>query len=57
MLTEKYLIENGFYKEVITDNIYFIKGWIRLEKSFCGYIVAQPYKIISTIDELKQIEK
>lgn len=57
MLTEKYLIENGFYKEVITDNIYFIKGWIRLEKSFCGFIVAQPYKIISTIDELKQIEK
>jgi hypothetical protein len=57
MLTEKYLKENGFHKEVIGNNIYFIKGWIRLEKSFCGFIVAQPYKIISTIDELKQIEK
>lgn len=57
MLTENYLKENGFHKEVIGNNIYFIKGWIRLEKVFCGYLVAQPYKIISTIDELKQIEK
>lgn len=57
MITEKYLIENGFHKEVIGNNIYFLKGWIRLEKSFCGFIVSQPYKIISTIDELKQIEK
>lgn len=57
MLTENYLKENGFHKEVIGNNIYFIKGWMRLEKVFCGYLVAQPYKIISTIDELKQIEK
>jgi hypothetical protein len=57
MLTEKYLIENGYYKDKINDNIYFIKGWIRLEKCFCGYICSQPYKTISTIDELKQIEK
>ena len=57
MLTEKYLIEKGFYKEVIFDNVYFIKGWIRLEKCFCGYIVAQPYKIISTKDELNDLMK
>lgn len=57
MLTEKKLLENGFYKEIINDNIYFIKGWIRLEKIFCGYLVAQPYKVISTIDELNDLEK
>ena len=57
MLTDKYLIENGFHKEKINDNIYFIKGWLRMERIFCGYLVAQPYKVISTIDELKQIEK
>ena len=57
MLTEKKLIEKGYYKEIISNNIYFIKGWIRLEKVFCGYLVSQPYKIISTIDELNEIEK
>lgn len=56
MLTEKILIEKGFHKEVINDNIYFIKGWIRLESVFCGYLVAQPYKVISTIDELNLLE-
>lgn len=57
MLTEKKLLEKGFYKEIINDNIYFIKGWIRLEKIFCGYLLAQPYKVISTIDELNDLEK
>lgn len=57
MITEKKLIERGYFKEVVFDNIYFIKGWIRLEKVFCGYLVSQPYKIISTIDELNELEK
>lgn len=57
MITEKYLIENGFYKEKINDNIYYINGWLRLEKCFCGYIVNRPYKTISTVDELKDILK
>jgi hypothetical protein len=57
MLTDKKLIERGFYKEKINDNVYFIKGWIRIEKIFCGYLVSQPYKIISTIDELNELER
>lgn len=57
MLTERYLIEKGFHKEKINDNIYYIYGWLRLEKCFCGYIVNRPYKTISTIDELKDILK
>lgn len=56
MLTEKILIEKGFHKEVINDNIYFIKGWIRMEQIMCGFLVAQPYKVISTIDELNLLE-
>ena len=55
MITEKKLIERGYFKEVVFDNIYFIKGCIRLEKVFCGYLVSQPYKIISTIDELNEL--
>jgi hypothetical protein len=57
MLTDKKLIERGFYKEKINDNVYFIKGWIRIEKIFCGYLVSQPYKVISTIDELNELER
>ena len=57
MLTDKKLIERGFYKEKINDNVYFIKGWIRIEKIFCGYLVSEPYKVISTIDELNELER
>lgn len=57
MITDKYLIQNGYKKEKINDNIYFIKGEMRLEKCSCGYIVSKPYTIISTIFRLKQIEK
>ena len=57
MLNDKKLIDLGFSKQLVNDNIYFIKGWIRLEKIFCGYLCAQPYKVISTLDELEQLEK
>ena len=57
MLTEKYLIEQGFYREKINDNIYFIKGFLRMEKIFFGYLVSHPYKVISTKDELKELIK
>jgi hypothetical protein len=56
MITHEKLIKLGYYYEEINDNKYYIKGWIRLERIFCGYLLKQPYKVISTIDELKQIE-
>ena len=55
MITEKKLIEKGFCKELINDNIYFIKNTIRLEKCFDGYILEKPYKFIKNINELKDL--
>jgi hypothetical protein len=55
MITEKKLIEKGFYKDLINDNIYFIKNTIRLEKCFGGYILEKPYKFIKNINELKDL--
>ena len=56
MITEKKLIEKGFYKYLINDNIYFIKNTIRLEKCFGGYLVEKPYKFIKNIKELNKLE-
>jgi len=57
MITHEKLIELGFYFEKVNDNKYYTKGWIKLERIFCGYLVAQPYKVISTIDELNNLTK
>lgn len=57
MITHNKLIELGFSKVNQDSQIFYINGWIKLEKCFCGYICQQPYKIVSTIDELKNIMK
>ena len=55
MITDEKLIELGFYKHEVGDLIYFIKGWVKLEKIFCGYLCPRPYKVISTMDELETL--
>lgn len=57
MLTDEKLVEIGFYKYKVDDVVHFRNGWIKLQKTFCGYLVEQPNKIISTLDELNELIK
>jgi hypothetical protein len=56
MITDKHLRETGFKIVLASDDCpFFIKGNVKLEKIYKGYLCSDPYMVIKTIKQLDEI--
>ena len=55
MTLETYLIQKGFERVQIFDNLFFIKKNVKIEKIYNGYLCNCPYVVIKNIEQLKTI--